>query len=87
MKLWRDYVIATLAVDAGIVFCFAPESKFESREQASEHCARCAVLLELGIGHCGADTPEARHCWRTAKPDETNSTPRGSAGSAFRVVI
>jgi len=35
LKLWRDYVIATLSVDAGIVFCFALESKFESREQAS----------------------------------------------------
>jgi hypothetical protein len=27
MKLWRDYVIATLAIDGGIVFCFALASK------------------------------------------------------------
>ena len=39
LKLWRDYVIATLSVDAGIVFCFALESKFESLEQASGRCA------------------------------------------------
>ena len=45
LKLWRDYVIATLSVDAGIVFCFVLENKFESREQANEHCARRAVLF------------------------------------------
>jgi hypothetical protein len=45
LKLWWDYVIATLSVDAGIVFCFALESKFESREQASGRCARCAVFF------------------------------------------
>jgi hypothetical protein len=27
MRLWRDYVIATLAIDAGIVFCFVRSSK------------------------------------------------------------
>ena len=27
MRLWRDYVIATLAIDGGIVFCFALASK------------------------------------------------------------
>ncbi|MDN7177486.1 hypothetical protein M0D69_05540 [Caballeronia sp. SEWSISQ10-4 2] len=34
LKLWWDYVIATLSVDAGIVFCFALESEFESRERS-----------------------------------------------------
>jgi hypothetical protein len=27
VKLWRDYVIATLAIDGGIVFCFALANK------------------------------------------------------------
>ncbi len=27
IRLWRDYVIATLAIDGGIVFCFALASK------------------------------------------------------------
>jgi hypothetical protein len=45
LKLWRDYVIATLSVDAGIVFCFALESKFESREQTSGQCAGHTVLF------------------------------------------
>ena len=31
MRLWRDYVIATLAIDAGIVFCFVLASKVAAR--------------------------------------------------------
>ena len=32
MKLWRDYVIATLAIDGGIVFCFAFANKLRPVE-------------------------------------------------------
>ncbi|QIE22152.1 hypothetical protein SBC2_01610 [Caballeronia sp. SBC2] len=35
MKLWRDYVIATLAIDGTIVFCFALASKLRSAEGQS----------------------------------------------------
>ena len=34
MRLWRDYVIATLAIDGGIVFCFALASKLRQVEPA-----------------------------------------------------
>jgi hypothetical protein len=31
IRLWRDYVIATLAIDAGIVFCFVLASKVTAK--------------------------------------------------------
>jgi len=47
MKLWRDNVIATLAIDGGIVFCFALHS--------IANCDRSNQWFELvGEEHRGA---------------------------------
>ena len=49
IRLWRDYVIATLSIDGGIVFCFALASKLQ--QVICGASARFSILcFEIGLG-------------------------------------
>jgi hypothetical protein len=49
IRLWRDYVIATLSIDGGIVFCFALASKLQRVNCGAS--ARFSILcFEIGLG-------------------------------------